>query len=61
MVSDVRPGVERGAVVGQYTPTAHEAVADWLCVQVGGALEGLRCFYAPAEYSSGRRSQAQEP
>lgn len=36
MVRDVGSGVESGAVVGQYAPTAHEAVTDWLCLQVGG-------------------------
>ena len=40
MVRDVWPGVETGAVIGQHPSTAHQAVADWLCVQVGGAFGG---------------------
>lgn len=37
MVRDVK---ETGALIGQNTSTAHEAVTDWLCVPVGGASGG---------------------
>lgn len=36
----VKPGVEAGALIGQNTLPALEAVADWLCVLVGGAFTG---------------------
>lgn len=42
MVNDaparVKPGVEAGALIGQTTLPALEAVTDWLCVPKGGAF-----------------------